>query len=164
MKFRKRIFIILLFIITNLLVAFFTQQYTAYVVEENFKDFKINLRTINVGPWVTNFKATTKTKKLNMFKTSFDVDVTIEGMCVWDDVKVDYIQKSERIEKIDGKNIAIIEFEPVYAHTKSPSEFNYGGKYKEKFTYTLNAYESGNLVYKLRCGDFEKTIYVSFDK
>ncbi len=164
MNFKTRIRIILLFIITNLLVAFFTQQYTSYIVEENFKDYKINLRTINIGPWVTNFKATTKTKKLNMFKTSFDVDVTIEGMCVHDDVKVDYIQKSERIEKIDGKDVAIIEFEPVYTHTRNPLEYNYNGKYKEKFTYTLNAYNSGNLVYKLRCGDFEKTIYVSFNK
>ena len=164
MNFKRRLRIILIFVITNLLVAFFTQQYTTYIVEENFKDYKINLRTISVGPWVTNFNATTKTKKLNMFKTSFDVDVTIEGYCIYDDVKVDYIQKSERIEKFDGKDVAIIEFEPVYTRTKNPLEFNYGGKYKEKFTYTLNAYDSGNLVYKLRCGDFEKNIYISFNK
>ena len=164
MNSKKRVLIILMFVITNLLIAFLTHQYTFHSVEKYYKDYKINFRPITVGPQVTNFEATTKTEKLNMFKTSFDVDITIEGMYMDDNMKVDYIQKSERIEKIDGKEIAIIEFEPVYTHTKSPLEFNYSGKYKEKFTYTLNAYDSGNLVYKLQCGDFEKTIYVSFNK
>ena len=108
---------------------------------------------------VTNFEVIpeSETPRPNMLKPSFYVDVTIDGTLNGGNCYIEYVQKSERIEEIDGKEVMIVEFEPKVSTTMNIFKLS-GEDFSETFRYRVNGYTDDELTYIFRCGDFEKTV------
>ena len=162
---KKKILILIALIVSLGLIVFVTYNVTNYITTNRIaRDYKLHYRIPAIGSEVTYFDVQSKTNRLNMFKTSFDVDVKIKGTVFDENTCLDYVHKSERMEHIDDKMVAVIEFEPVYKNAENIFELNKDKMYKTKFKYNLEAYGSGDLVYKFKCGEYEKEICVWFDK
>ena len=122
-------------------------------------DYKVSLRQEQSRLTVTNFEVIPESKKPrpNMLKPSFYVDVTIDGTLNGGNCYIEYVQKSERIEEIDGKEVMIVEFEPKVSTTMNIFKLS-GEDFSETFRYRVNGYADDELTYIFRCGDFEKTV------
>ena len=163
MKINKTFLITAIFIIILVVSVKAAYRYAEYTAECS-QEYRLHFGVGRNAGTITGFQVIPKSKKVNMLKSTFDVDVVIDGSFFDDTTYVSYIHKSERIENIDGKNVAVIEFCPVYEDGTSDTNRKKSADFKEKFTYTLEPYDWGNLIYKFRCGNFEKNIYISSEK
>ena len=83
--------------------------------------------------------------------------LTVDGTLNGGNCYIEYVQKSERIEEIDGKEVMIVEFEPKVSTTMNIFKLS-GEDFSETFRYRVNGYADDELTYIFRCGDFEKTV------
>ncbi len=132
-----------------------------YTSNTYVNDYKVQWRSGQSGITITNFEASAKESKLSMFNPSFYVDITINGTTERITECIDYVHKSERLEIIDGKETLVIEFQPWFKPTVNPFKFNVDNTFSETFKYKVYGYNSGDLVYLFKCGDFKKIIYAN---
>ena len=115
------------------------------------------------GYCITGIDASAGDIIVNKDNAYFNVNVYIDAEVFSGDKTFENIKKSERIEKINGRDVAIIEFLPLLVDAASMNPIRYQ-KIQEKFTYKLEPYAYGELTYILRCGEFEKVINISYNK
>lgn len=140
-----------------LLLTFVVAHYCTLKYYAN--DYKVSLRQEQSRLTVTDFDVIPETEnpRPNMFDPSFYVDVTIQGNLNGGHCYIEYIQKSERIETVDGKDIMIVEFEPKVSVTMNIFKMS-GGEFSKTFRYYVNGYTDDELTYIFKCGNFERTI------
>ena len=132
-----------------------------YTLNNYVNDYKIQWRSSQMGIEITDFEVSAKESNLSMFNPSFYVDVTINGTTERITECIDYVHKSERIEVIDGKETLVIEFKPWFKPTINPFKFNVDNTFSKTFKYKVYGYNSGDLIYLFKCGDFEQIIYAN---
>lgn len=132
-----------------------------YTLNTYVNNYKVQWKSGQSGITITNFEVSSKENKLSMFNPSFYVDITINGKMEKITECIDYIHRNERLEMIDGKETLVIEFKPWVRPTVNPFKFSIGNTFSKTFKYKVYGYNSGDLVYLFKCGDFEKTIYAN---
>lgn len=127
------------------------------------KVYKIGWNEDQLGKKITGFSVTCDDKELGIFDSKFEVNVSIKGTTFDADEYVGYIKATEYLEIIDNKTVAVVEFDPML-ESSVILPHNNNNAFETEFKHTLYPYEYGNLIYILRCGDFEKRIYIKCDK
>lgn len=130
------------------------------------KQYKVLFNEFSQYVTVENFEVVPEDNtEVNLLRPYFHVDVKMSGAIWPGPYYISHIRKSERIEKIDGNDVVIVELEPQLRFTINPFKLNNSsGNFSKSFKYKLYGYDRTDLTYIFRCGDFEEIVYAEWWK